>query len=102
MPDGSLPGDAVVKTFLEKALVNFREVTKITMRGKTALVTVEMRFLNNALMPHLAGMRRLIKNRFDYGLTVEAVQDDQQHWNPQFDRDTPVGGRVPTVADKPE
>lgn len=92
--------DATVKRVVETATQNYREVKAVTIRGGTAVVTVEKRMLNNALPRFLANLQKMVKSRFGYGLIVEATQDDKQHWDPNFERTPGVGGRLPTVSDE--
>lgn len=83
-------------------LSQFREVKQVELRGHTILITVERRSLNTAIDDHITRLARIVAERFAIGTSVQATSDEHQHWDPNFERSTGVGGRVPTLLGTPD
>lgn len=88
--------------FVRRGLSQFREVKQVELRGHTVLITIERRSLNVALDDHINRVARIVAERFGAGTCTQAVSDEHQHWDPNFERSPGVGGRVPTLLGTPD
>jgi hypothetical protein len=89
-------------SLVRTGLSQFREVKQVELRGHTILITVERRSLNTAIDDHITRLARIVAERFGMGTSVQAASDEHQHWDPNFERSTGVGGRVPTLLGTPD
>jgi hypothetical protein len=92
---------ATAKDLVVTSLKKYREVVDIQETPTSVVVTLDMRMLNLHLERFLETVQKVVRSRFGMGLVVAARQDDQQHWDPNFEHMPGVGAlRVPTIVDE--